>query len=390
MTFWNEELRSCRKCKANVEFKDEPKQPCPACGAPVRFYDYRPLPPVPPDPSEPAPKRLLDSPTTTFLLGVIAVFGLVTLVAIHQRLIVAAVSALSAIGFAVFGFLRDREARKNEDRLEQLELVAKWSSSTRSRLQDAVARYNALLMTGDKRIEHYFEDIYGRAVAEREAARSLRDAAVRQRAEGQAAAERLRDDAARDREAARFQAQQVRNEASQARQAVEQRIFRMAERFVDDHRKWSTAKMRPDSENYQRRKNELEKAFGFVERLGYQLPTGLRHEALTNLRNDFERVLREHALREEQRRINQLMREEERLRREREEVVKQTEQREQDLQRRLEQSLRAMEADIESHRNAHMAEVEELRRQLEEAQTNAERAKSMAQLHQGRTRLHPL
>jgi hypothetical protein len=147
----------------------------------------------------------------------------------------------------------------------------------------------------------------------------------------------------------------------------------MAERLIQDHLKWSAAKLRADPDNYQRRKTELDKAFDFVESVGYRPPGALRRDSLADLKERYRRVVHEQALKDEQKRIQQQMREEERVRREREQAIKEAEERERELQRRL-------RAALSKQRDEHDAEVEALQRQLAEAQAGTEKAKSMAQL----------
>ena len=168
----------------------------------------------------------------------------------------------------------------------------------------------------------------------------------------------MRQQAARDRESVR---------------SVESRIYAMAERLVHDHLKWTAAKLRPDPENYQRRRGELTKTFDFVESIGYCLPTGIRTEALTRLKDDYKRIVEVFNLREEQKRIKQQIREEERIRQERETALLEAELRERELQRRLDEAIRR-------HRGVYDAEVEELKRLLADAHAKSERAKSMAEL----------
>jgi len=146
----------------------------------------------------------------------------------------------------------------------------------------------------------------------------------------------------------------------------------MAEQFIDDHLKWVKKKLRPDPENYQRNKIELIKAFDFVEAIGYKLPKDFRKKKLANLKNDFKVKVHEQALKDEQRRIKQQMREEEKIRKERDKAIQEAELQERQLQKLLEKALR-------EHKDQHSAEVEELQRQIEEAHANSERAKSMAQ-----------
>ena len=339
MDFWNPELRVCPKCKAAVQMEGEPRTKCPKCGTQVWFFCFRALPPAPELPS-PRGDALWNHPTTTLLLAATCIFGLVALIAVAKGGVVAAAAALAAMGFAIFGFVRHAEARQAEQSYEEAGRTVRYAETMRDRVKELTSRYNHLLATSDTRVEHYYRDIFRRAEKERE------QAAV------------LRQEAERDRMAVR---------------SVENRIYVMAERLLNDHLKWTVAKLRPDPENYQRRRNELDKAFAFVESIGYQAPAGLRKDTLARLRTDFERVMREHHAKQQQKRVNQQMREEEKVRREREAAIREAEQEEQELERRLAESLRV-------HRDAHSAEVDVLRRQLAEAQANAERAKSMAQL----------
>lgn len=338
MKFWNDSLRICRKCKATVELNDEVRRKCPKCNADVWFFNYRVLPPTPPVPPPKSPS-LWKNPTTTLLLGVVGILGLVALVSVHQTAVVAAVCSLAAIGFAVFGFIRHAETRRLEDALEHTQEVAQYAEVMRERVRELTMRYNSLLQTGNARVEQYYKEIYTRAEQER------------------TEAEELRAKAMLDREAVR---------------SVEERIYSMAERLIEDHLKWTTKKLRADPENYQRRRNELTRCFDFVEKVGYELPSGLRNDALAKLKDDYRRVVHEQALKDEQKRIKQQMREEERLRREREAAIREAEEKERALQEMLDAALR-------EHRDAHDAEVEDLRRQLEEAHADSERKKSMAQ-----------
>ncbi len=339
MKFWNDQLRVCPKCKAAVKMAEELRTSCPKCGSQVWFYNYRPLPP-PLKPPETRPRDLWKNPTTTLLLAGVALFGLVALVGISNRFIVAVVCSLAAIGFAVFGLIRHAETRRIEEGLEHADETFQYAEAMQGRISELINRYNYLLKTGNQRIEEYYGEIYLRAEKEKEEA------------------QRLRQRAQRDREAVR---------------SVEVRIYNMAERLIDDHRKWATKKLRPDPENYQRRKLEIEKMFQFVDAAGYEPPADLRKGMLSKLKGDYKAIVREHTLKEEQKRIKQQMREEEQLRREREQAIKEAEENQHELERLLEEALK-------EHKDAHNAEVEELRLKLAEAQANSERAKSMAQL----------
>ncbi|MDZ4685855.1 MAG: GIY-YIG nuclease family protein [Planctomycetaceae bacterium] len=283
---------------------------------------------------------MLEHPLTWSIVAAILVFGLVALVGIFIDSVSIAVSALAVVGFGVLAFVRHIDARRVESQMQTLHEIGRYAEVMRDRTRECVARYNALLATGDERVKHYFNEVYVQAAAEH------------------AAAEETLARAAADRAAV---------------SSVERRIFSMAERLVQDHLKWSAQKLRPDPENYQRRKQELESAFDFVKSVGYPLPSAIRNTALTDLKRNYSEVVRVNALKEQQRRIQQQMREEEKLRREAEEAIREAEESESQIQQRLDAALR-------QQRGTHDVEVQLLRQQLAEAQARAERAKSMAQL----------
>ena len=338
MKFWNDELRICTKCKKPVEMSGEERAQCPHCHHEVWFFDYRSLKP-PPDLPSPTPPGLWKNPQTALLLVCGALLSLTVLVGIAFQYFASIIAAFVAIGFCAYAYLRHSEAQRLEDALKHASKLTTYAELMRNRTREVNLRYTNLLKTGDARIEQYFNDIYIQAELEKQ------DAEI------------LRRQAATDRTAIG---------------TVEQRIFDIAERFIDDHRKWSTSRMRPDPENYQRRKSELTKAFDFAASIGYEVPETIRREAYGRLKHDFREKVREHTLREEQKRIQRIAREEEKLRKERERELREAEDQEEILRQRLEEVL-------QEHRDAHNAEVEELQRQLNEAHEKAERAKSMAQ-----------
>lgn len=332
MKFWDDRLRFCPKCRKSVELHGEEKSKCPHCGTRVWFFNYKPIPepsPVPAPPDE----SLWKNRTTILILGAAALLTLAVLVAVNNGVVSTAASALAAIGFLIFAFIRQREAFQYERQLQHTHEVHEYGQIQHDRVTELTSRYQGLLRTGDARIEHYYQEIYVQAEREREQARIDRQAVAK----------------------------------------VEQWIHAIAERYVNDHRKWSTQKLRADPENYQRRKNELTKAFDFVKSVGYDAPYSIRKEALDTLKDAYKQKVKEQALKDEQREIKRQLQEEARIERERQQAIKEAEDKERDLQARLQEAL-AQQMD------EHSAEIEELQRQLAEAQASSERAKSMAQL----------
>lgn len=264
----------------------------------------------------------------------------ITLLGVFNSWIVVVISAMISIGFGIFGFIRHAETTELEIKLENVEKAYDYIRILEQRNSELTQRYKNLLRIGDVRIETYYEEIYVQAEKARDEAKHLRKLATEDR---------------------------------QAVEHIEQRIYTMAKRLVEDHLKWTSQKLRADPENYQRQKMALNRTFDFVDSIGYEIPDGLRQSSLANLKAQYKEKVREQVLKEEQRQIRQQMREEERARREHELAVKEAEDKEREIQDRLEEALKLQQGQYSS-------EIEELQRQLEEAQSNAERAKSMAQL----------
>lgn len=335
----NSEPRICPKCKAVTTIDTESKAECPKCHSVVWFYDYRPLKDVGP-PAEVPKSDFWSNPSTVIMLGLFCVLSIIALASIGQNFVLAAVCSLIAIGCGVFAFIRHSEAHKLEKNVEHIQLLHRANEILRSRLSDAIARHDHLLATGDRRVEVYYEEIVGLAVKEKEAAAKLR---LQSREDREAIAH------------------------------VEERINSMAEYLVADQLKGLTKKLRPDPESYQQRKVELTKTFDFVKSVGYDLPKEVSKGGLEDLKQAYKEVVHQQKLRDDQKRINQQMRDEAKIKAESERIIREAETKEREIQQRLDDALRNRQSEFDS-------EVEALRQQLLEAQERSIRAKSMAEL----------
>jgi Meiotically up-regulated gene 113 len=349
----NSEPRICPKCKAVTTFDSESKTECPKCRSVVWFYDYRPLKEVPP-PAEPPKSDFWSNPTTVILLGLFCVLSIVALASIGQNFVLAAVCSLIAIGCGVFAFVRHAEAHKLEKNVESIQQLHRANEILRSRLGDAIARHGHLLATGDKRVEVYYKEIVGIAVKEKETAAKLR---LQSREDREAIAH------------------------------VEERIHAMARYLVADYLKGLTKNLRPDPESYQQRKVELTKTFDFVKSVGYDLPKEVSKGALEELKQAYKEVVYQQRIRDDQKRINQQMRDEAKIKAESERIIRDAENKEWEIQQRLDDALRDRQSEFDSEvgtlrnrQSEHDSEIEELRQQLLEAQERSIRAKSMAEL----------
>lgn len=339
MDIEKDSLRICPKCKRTTHFDGESKTVCQSCGGTVWFFNYKKLVPPGPPPG-PDQNDAWKKPTFIAMLAVSGVMALVAIVSITNQAVLAVVCSLIAITFSILAMLKHAEVVAIKNRLEHAEKVDQYAASMRARLADAVNRYNALLRTGDTRVEVYFEQIFGEAQKER------------------IHAEQLRANAATD--------------LAEAKQ-YQDRTNQMAAKFLDDHRKWVATKLRADPESYQRHKTNLEKAFRFVESVGYRVSPDLRTTVMDDLKRDYRAKVYEQRLKDEQRELKARLREEARIERERARELQESEVQEAELQRRLEEAL-------SDQGGSYTQEIEELQRQLAEAHARSERAKSMAQL----------
>ena len=273
------------------------------------------------------------------LLIVLSILCLIAIATYNQNFILAAVCLLLAIAATIFAFLKHNEVLKVEQNLKDSQRIYAANEILKSRLKDAISRFNHLLAVGNRRVEIYQQDVLHAAVKEKQLA------------------SQLRDEARIDREAI---------------SSVDERIHAMAKRLVDDQIKNITKKLRPDPESYQQRKLELTKTFDFVKSVGYEVPKDLSKAAFENLKQEYKEVVHQQVLKDEQKRINQQMRDEARLQREAEQSIKEAQDKEQEIQNRLDQALRTRQDEFDS-------EIESLRRQLAEAHEKSIRALSMAQ-----------
>lgn len=110
-----------------------------------------------------------------------------------------------------------------------------------------------------------------------------------------------------------------------------------------------------------------------MKSVGYDLPKEVSQGALEDLKQAYKEVVHQQKLRDDQKRINQQMRDEAKLKTEAERTIREAETKEREIQQRLDDALRNRQSEYDS-------EVETLREQLLEAQERSFRAKSMAEL----------
>ncbi|MGB4709687.1 MAG: GIY-YIG nuclease family protein [Fuerstiella sp.] len=146
---------------------------------------------------------------------------------------------------------------------------------------------------------------------------------------------------------------------------------RVAQKYLDEQRKWWTQKLRGD--NFQLQKSRIEKAINFVERESFSIPEKMKREIFDQLKQDYEIRVRKETEAERQRVAKAKLRAEQKAAKDVEEALARAEAERKAIQEALDDALARAGKE-------HSAEVEELQRQLLEAEQRGERAVSQAQL----------
>lgn len=148
-------------------------------------------------------------------------------------------------------------------------------------------------------------------------------------------------------------------------------VHRMAERFLDETRKWWTSKLKSD--NYQATKDRLQKAVEFCRKNGYSVPSKVERELFRQLQADYEHVLRRESEKEQQQRIREQMREEARVAREIQKELERVERERRMIEQAIADAVRKAGAE-------HSSEIEALRHKLAEAEERGRRTQAQAEL----------
>jgi hypothetical protein len=148
-------------------------------------------------------------------------------------------------------------------------------------------------------------------------------------------------------------------------------VHRMAERFLDETRKWWSSKLTGD--NFQTTKDRITKAIAFCRKQGYPVSTKQERELMAQLKAEYEIVLRREHEKGEQKRIREQMREEQRVERELKREMERIDTEKRVIEKALADALQKVGAE-------HSAEVEALREKLREAEERGKRTQAQAEL----------
>lgn len=158
---------------------------------------------------------------------------------------------------------------------------------------------------------------------------------------------------------------------AERQEAIDKRTQDLGSRFLKDNVKWARSSLSPT--NFASSKERLQKIIGWCRAIRLSISTQEEDALMSDLRSEYESVVRAAFEREEQARIRAQIREEQKLEREIERELKQLEREHSALQAALEKAL--AEA-----KDEHSAEVEHLKARLAEAEENSRRAVSRAQM----------
>lgn len=345
--------RHCPECDCRVHVSDvsaEKRRRCPNCGVPVTFADYLNFAGIPAldfPPAEPWGKFDLVIVAAALVVIAAGFFGAMSLLTNPPFAVLVGFIFLTTGGglFAVT-FHHRSQTRRYRTHLTNVE------NELRTRTD--------LLMTTHRELnglKRGLIEVRNGLIEEVEAERRLQ-----------------REEIASHRKAVEEELYkkkvQITEQLELARHSSKA-VNRMAERFLDETRKWWTSKL--NGENFQTTKERITKAIEFCRKQGCTVSSEHEQELMHQLRADYEMVLRREHERSEQKRIREQMREEQRIERELKKELERIDTEKRVIQKALDEAL-AKAGD------EHSAEVAALQERLREAEERGKRTQAQAEL----------
>ncbi len=152
---------------------------------------------------------------------------------------------------------------------------------------------------------------------------------------------------------------------------LDQKVNEVGKRYLDESVKWIGSRMTPN--NYVISKDKLVKVIELCRGIGFDIPEEREGELVSDLKREYEKIVRADFERQEQSRIKAQIREEQRLEREVQKELDRLERERAAIQAALEKALREA-------KDKHSEEIERLQARLKEAEEKSQRAISQAQL----------
>jgi len=148
-------------------------------------------------------------------------------------------------------------------------------------------------------------------------------------------------------------------------------VENLANQFINDSLKFICSSV--TANNYESSVKKAEKVFTTLRKFNIEFPDADEKPFYAKVKSVFEEEVKKDEARREQQLIKERIRDEQKAQREREEEINKLEKQTESISAALEKARRQF-------KDEHASEVEELKRQLVEAQAKAERAKSQAEL----------
>ncbi len=356
----NKVTRYCPECRSRVTAEEEKfakPQICPKCKTRVLFVDYLDVrPELPPDLVEFVGSG---NPLTQPKVQLIALITVVTLAiafvcaafsGITIALFVAA-GATFALGLAGVAYWLDHSTTTNQLRQSYKALV---------RTAEQLHRQQTALVQQCHGLQTNFEQLIAaeKASIQKQHANLLTDAATD------------RQNAANEWSAVQVRVLEAMDEAKTEIASYEAASAAIATRYLTEVRKGIKSKL--NSNNYHRMLETYEKAVECCGKKGYPVDSEIYESVKAELKADYAEAVRKEVQRAEQARIREQIKEEQKAERELEREMKRIAAERQAIEKALAEAL------AQTH-DEYSAEVEELRRRLQEAEANGQRAMSMAQ-----------
>jgi hypothetical protein len=152
---------------------------------------------------------------------------------------------------------------------------------------------------------------------------------------------------------------------------LNQKINNLGQRYLKENVKWIGSKL--STNNFVNSKARLLEVIELCRAIGFEIPDDQGQNLLSDLKNEYEKILRADFERQEQSRIKDQIREEQKLEREVKRELDQLERERAAIQAALEKALKDAE-------DKHSDEIERLRARLKEAEEKSQRAISQAQM----------
>lgn len=317
--------RFCPLCAAPVKgtaSQFEKRVSCPRCKAEVYFYNYPNTEVKLPDLSEPSRNYI----------------PVAAVVAVISVLLLAAMFSGSEILYGLVAIL--------------LVLVSAATSAVAVYYRDEIKRREAR----DKRIEDIYESFHK---------------AVEVSAGLQRNYENLKSDLAAESEFLKNRLRQQHEEKMAVAEEHAGAVQTVADRYVTDTVKQALKDITPN--NLHTIQARLNRVVEFVVKKGCRVSNEAISSAHSDIELAFKDAVRKSVERERQREIQEQIREEQRVEREMQRALKEATERQTAIERAIQEALTRT-------KDEHSAEVEDLRRQLADAQERVQRAVSQAQL----------